>query len=69
MIQTRKMSMIESLTNMAIGYLVAVGSTFLVFPLFDIEIQPSDNFAIGAYFTAISLARSYAIRRWYNGRR
>lgn len=64
--QTRLHSFLESLTNIAIGYFVALGSQLLIFPLFDIHIPLSDNIAIGAWFTVISLVRSYVIRRYFN---
>ena len=63
--QTKKHSLIESFSNVAIGYFVALLSQLLVFPLFDIYIPLSDNMAIGAWFTMISIARSYTIRRWF----
>lgn len=66
--QTKTQSAIESATNIAIGYVVAVGSQLAVFPLFGIHIPFSDNLAIGAYFTIISMVRSYTVRRWFNGR-
>ena len=66
--QTRKHSAIESTANVVIGYLVAVFSQVLVFPLFDIHIPLGDNLLIGLWFTGISLARSYTIRRWFTKR-
>lgn len=63
--QTRLHSAIESAINIAIGYVVALASQLAVFPMFGIHIPLSDNLAIGAWFTAISLARSYAVRRWF----
>ncbi|MFZ4537875.1 DUF7220 family protein [Propionivibrio sp.] len=69
MSQTRKASFIESLANIAVGYAVAIASQLLIFPLFGIHIPLSDNLLIGGYFTIISLFRSFAIRRWFNGMR
>ena len=66
--QSKLQSLLESLSNIAIGYSVAVLSQLLVFPLFDIDVTLGDNLLIGAYFTAISLLRSYIIRRWFNKR-
>ena len=66
--QGKLQSLLESLSNIAIGYSVAVLSQLLVFPLFDIDVTLGDNLLIGAYFTAISLIRSYIIRRWFNKR-
>ncbi len=64
--QTRKQSLVESLTNVAVGYIVAVLSQLAVFPLFGITVSISDNLLIGLYFTVISLVRGYLIRRYFN---
>lgn len=63
--QSRRHSFIESLTNIAIGYLVAVGSQIVIFPMYGIECRPADNFIIGLWFTGVSLVRSYLLRRWF----
>lgn len=68
MMQTRIQSFIESCINVAIGYGVALASQMLVFPIFGINIPLSSNLAIGAIFTVISIARSYAVRRIFNNR-
>lgn len=66
--QSRLSSFIEALTNVAIGYGVALLSQLAVFPLFGIHIPLSSNLWIGAWFTVISLVRSYIVRRWFNAR-
>lgn len=66
--QTKKHSLIESMTNAAIGYGVALLSQLLIFPLFDIHVQFKDNIMIGLYFTVISIVRSYLIRRYFTKR-
>ncbi len=66
--QTRTHSLLESLTNVAIGYGVALASQLLIFPLYGIRIPLSDNVAIGLWFTVISILRSYALRRWFTRR-
>lgn len=68
MSQTRAQSAIESVVNVAIGYGVALASQLAIFPLFGIHIPFTDNLLIGAWFTVISIARSYALRRWFNRR-
>lgn len=68
MTQTRLGSLIESAMNIVIGYGVAILSQLAIFPLFGIHIPLSDNLLIGLWFTAISLVRSYVIRRWFNAR-
>jgi hypothetical protein len=60
------MSAIEAVANVAIGYLVAVAANAVVLPLFGLHPTAFDSFAIGALFTAISLARSYVLRRLFN---
>ncbi len=61
--QSRRMSMAESLTNVAVGYGVAVSAQIMVFPLFGLDVALVDNLAIGAIFTGISIVRSFALRR------
>jgi len=64
--QSKKRSFIEAVTNVLIGYLVAVISNLIVLPLFGYEVSLFDGFAIGVVFTVISLIRSYVIRRLFN---
>ena len=66
--QSRVASIAESVMNVLIGYGVALASQLVIFPMFGIHLPLSDNLAIGAWFTLISLVRSYAIRRWFNAR-
>ena len=66
--QTKYQSLIESLTNILIGYLTALLSQVLIFPLFNIYVTFQDNLLIGLYFTIISLIRSYLVRRYFNKR-
>jgi len=64
--QSKYHSFLESFTNVVIGYLVAIISQLVIFPLFDINIPIADNLLIGLYFTGISLIRNYTIRRIFN---
>lgn len=66
--QSRLGSLIESIINIFIGYGVALVSQIVIFPMFGINIPIGDNILIGAWFTLISLVRSYIIRRWFNAR-
>ena len=63
--QKKTHSLIESILNVTVGYLVAVGSQIVIFPYFGIDIPMADNFIIGLWFTVISIARSYTIRRLF----
>ena len=64
--QSRRMSAIEAVANVCLGYGVAVLAQLAVFPLFGLHPSLGDNLAIGAAFTVVSLLRSYAVRRMFN---
>ncbi|HZJ93134.1 MAG TPA: hypothetical protein VFD09_08660 [Thiopseudomonas sp.] len=64
--QTRIESLLESIVNIVIGYVVALISQLAVFPMVGIEVPITTNLVIGFWFTLISLVRSYVIRRWFN---
>lgn len=61
--QSRAMSFMESVVNVAVGYGVAVLAQIAVFPLFGLQVPLADNLMIGAIFTVVSIARSFLIRR------
>lgn len=64
--QSRTNSLIESATNILIGYWCAVLTQIIVFPIMGIDVSMSKNLMIGLVFTLISLLRSYVIRRVFN---
>ena len=66
--QTKTHSIIESCTNVAIGYVVAVASQVIIFPVFDVSVSMGEHCLIGLYFTVVSLLRSYALRRWFTNK-
>lgn len=66
--QSKLGSLVETALNTAIGFVVAILSQALVFPLVGIDVPLSTNFEIGAWFTLISVARGYIIRRYFNAR-
>lgn len=66
--QTRLESLIEALINVVIGFGINWTANMLVLPLFGFHVTGGQAFGIGLVFTVISIARSYAIRRWFNGR-
>ena len=61
--QSRSMSLVEALANVATGYGVAVITQIAVFPIFELHTTMADNLTIGAIFTVVSFIRSYALRR------
>ena len=67
--QSRLMFLVESLANVLVGYGVAVATQMLVFPLFGLAVTISENLLIGLIFTAVSIVRSYALRRGFEALR
>ncbi|MFA8387590.1 MAG: hypothetical protein ACEPO2_18385 [Pelagibaca sp.] len=61
--QSRRLSLLEAVTNVVVGYALAVLTQIIVFPRFGLTVSLQDNLAIGAAFVGISLIRSYALRR------
>jgi hypothetical protein len=59
--QSRWMSLVEAVTN------IAVLTQIIVFPLFGLHASLSENLLIGCVFVGVSLIRSFAIRRLFNG--
>lgn len=52
------MSLVE-----AVGYGVAVVTQILIFPVFGLHTTLAQNLMMGAVFTVVSIARSFALRR------
>ena len=63
--QSKRMSFIESLINVTVGYLVAVGANYIVLPMFGYMVNVADSFYIGIVFMAIGIIRSYLLRRLF----
>lgn len=63
--QSRRMSLIEAIANVAVGYGLAVLTQIAVFPMFGLQASLGDNLALGSIFTVVSIARSYALRRLF----
>lgn len=66
MTQSRARSAVESTANVVVGYGVAVLAQAVVFPWFGLHASLRDNLGIGVVFTAVSLVRSYTLRRLFN---
>jgi len=64
--QSKFHSLIESFTNVIIGYFVSLLSQIIIFPIFNINVSLKSNIYIGLWFTVISIIRSYCIRRLFN---
>ena len=66
--QSKKESLIETLTSVFVGWLIGVILNMLVLPLFDYDVKLTDGVLISIIFTAVSVIRSYIIRRWFNSK-
>jgi hypothetical protein len=66
--QTRLGSFIEAWVNVLIGFGINWCANLLILPLFGFNVSPGQAFEIGLWFTAVSVARSYFVRRWFNAR-
>lgn len=59
----------ESATNIVIGLVISTIANWLILPaVLGVSMTLGQNVLIGLAFTAISLVRSYVIRRAFNGR-
>ena len=61
--QSHRLSLLEAVTNVVVGYALAVLTQMIVFPWFGLTASLQDNLAIGAAFVGVSLIRSYVLRR------
>ncbi|HAS44616.1 MAG TPA: hypothetical protein DCS93_29320 [Microscillaceae bacterium] len=64
--QTKKQSLIETLLNVGIGFFITMVSFYIVFPVLGIESNPTKNTLLTLYFTVLSIARNYFLRRHFN---
>lgn len=70
MSQTRIGSFVEAWANIAVGFAINWSANMLILPHFGFtSLTAAKAFWIGVVFTAISLLRSYVLRRWFNGLR
>lgn len=64
--QSKRQSALEVCCSTAFGFLLAYGSQLLIFPFYGIHVSHATNFQIVAWFTLISILRSYIFRRIFN---
>ncbi len=63
------MSLIEAITNVAVGYALAIMTQILVFPWFGIETGLAEHLTLGLAFVGVSLLRGYLLRRVFEALR
>jgi len=64
--QSRRASLVESVVNLVIGFVVGVLITAVVMPWYGHAVTLEHNLQITAIFTVASLVRSYLLRRLFN---
>jgi hypothetical protein len=64
--QTRMESLVEAIVNVLIGFGIGFLSQIVIFRAYGYQVTMAENLAMTCWFTAISIARSYCIRRWFN---
>lgn len=64
--QSKKLSIIEAITNTVVGLGVAFGVQLLIYPVLNIPVTIGQNAIISLVFFTVSFLRSYIIRRIFN---
>lgn len=66
MTQLRRHSALETCLNTASGFALSFGATFIVYPVLGMKTDLKQNLLTTVAFTAISIARGYFWRRFFN---
>lgn len=64
--QSKKLSLIEAITNTVVGLITSFCIQLLIYPILDIPVTLSQNIIITIVFFIASIIRSYIIRRFFN---
>ena len=59
------MSLVESIANVIVGYVLAILTQIVVFPWFGIKTGFTEHLTIGLTFVGVSLLRGYLLRRMF----
>lgn len=63
--QSRTASLIESIVNIVVGFGISLAAQAVFMPLLGVEISLRQNVIFAVIMTAISIARSFALRRLF----
>lgn len=66
--QSRLASVVEAWANIVLGFSINYSANLLLLPLVGAHLTVSSNFWLGCVYTAISMLRQVAVRRWFNER-
>jgi membrane protein implicated in regulation of membrane protease activity len=64
--QSKGASLIEALTNIMVGVVIAFLSQLVIFGWYGISVSHWQNAQMTGFFTIVSLIRSYVLRRIFN---
>ena len=68
MSQTKLGSLVEAMSNTAVGYVISVFAGQLIYPAFGLDVSIFENMGVTAAFTVVAIIRSYCMRRYFNYR-
>jgi hypothetical protein len=66
--QSPRSAIAEAWLNIAVGFSINWLANFVLLPLVGAHFTAGQNSALGWIYTAVSIVRTYAIRRWMNAR-
>jgi hypothetical protein len=66
--QSPRSSVAEAWMNIVIGFGINFMANMALLPLVNASFTAGENFMLGWIYTAVSIVRQYAIRRWWNAR-
>lgn len=69
MSQSKKQSVIESVTQTMIGLITSIAVQLIIYPLMDIPVSFKQNLIITSIFFTVSIIRGYVVRRLFNIKR
>lgn len=64
--QSKRMSLAETITSTVVGLIVSFASNTFIFWALGVKIALTQNLTMVAFFTFVSLVRGYCIRRLFN---
>ena len=66
MSQNKKHSLLESITNVVVGFILSFAIQTVVYPAMNIPVSLNQNIVITIVFFIASFIRGYSIRRIFN---
>jgi hypothetical protein len=66
MSQSKKQSVLESISQTMIGLLTSIAVQLIIYPLMGIPVSLNQNLIITAVFFVVSMIRGYLVRRYFN---